>query len=299
MIGTRQLEALRAVATHGSVAKAAAALGWSQPTVTHHLRTLEAQLGSAVVTAQASGTHLTPVGQELLPHAEAILERLTRAEGDVRAFAHTRRRELRLGAFPTIAAQLLPGLLVGLRAQEFTVVVREAEVDVLRADLTELRSDAALVYTTSADARPFLAGFTTRDLFDEPLDMMLPLGHPRASEPHARLHDFAQDEWILSAQENEPLGLLLRDAAADAGFAPRSAARSDDYRVIAAYVAAGLGVALIPRSAVPEGESGIVRVPLTSPVLHRRVQLITSASLHPETIATLIEVLAGTGATRD
>ena len=298
MIGTRQLEALRAVAMHGSVAKAASVLGWSQPTVAHHLRTLEAELGSAVVVASASGTQLTPVGQELLPHAEAVLDRLERAEREVRTFADDKRRQLRIGAFPTIAAQFLPGLITGLRNRGYTAVVREAEVDVLRADLTELRSDAALVYTTAADARPELAGFITRDLFDEPLDMMTATGHRLAASTHVGLDEFAEDAWILSAQDDEPLGQLLQGAAADAGLTLHASARSDDYRVIAAYVAAGLGVALVPRGAVPESTPGVVHVPLASPGLHRRVQLITSTALHPETIAALIEVLARIGAAR-
>lgn len=281
------------------VAKAAAALQWSQPTVAHHLRTREAELGSAVVVAQASGTSLTPVGAELLPHADAVLERLERAQHEVRAFAETGRRRVRLGVFPTIAVRFLPGVVRGLRERGYDVVIREAEVDLLRAELTELRTDAALVYTTATDARPELSDFHTRNLFDDPLDMMLPAGHRLAGADRVALSDFASDDWILSAYEHEPLGALLRDAAASAEFSPRAAARSDDYRVIAAYVAAGLGVALVPRSAVPEsehGRSGVARVPLTSPALYRRVQLITSPALAPETVTVLLETLADAGA---
>ena len=292
VIGIRQFAALSAVAEQGSVAKAAESLQWSQPTVVHHLKGLERELGASVVSASPAGTVLTPVGCEMLPHARAVLARVERARHDVRGFAVDHKRRLRIGIFPTLAARLLPSLLVGLQARGYTIVVHEAEVDVLRAGLAELRIDAAVLYTTPSDARTTPVGFDARHMFSEPLVVMLPRAHRLASADHVELADLASEEWVLGAQRDEPLEQLLVSAARGAGFSPRPAARSDDYRVVAAYVSAGVGIALVPRSVVAPAETSLAVVPLASPGLTRRVQLITSATMNPDAVEALVSTIA-------
>lgn len=293
MIGIRQFAALSAVAEHGSVAKAAESLAWSQPTVMHHLRGLERELAASVVTASPAGTALTPVGQEMLPHARAVLTRVQRARNDVRRFADDHKRRLRIGIFPTLAARLLPSLLVGVQARGYTLIVHEAEVDVLRAGLAELRIDAAVMYTTGSDARTTPAGFDARHMFSEPLVVMLPLAHRLAATDQVTLADLADEEWVLGAQRDEPLEQLLVSAARRAGFTPHPVARSDDYRVVAAYVSAGVGIALVPRSVVAPAETTLTVVPLAPPGLTRHVQLITSNTLNPDAVAALVSTIGG------
>lgn len=293
MIETRQLAALRAVAECGSVARAAESLAWSQPTVSHHLRGLARELSAPVVTASPGGTSLTAVGDAMLPHARAVLDRVARARDEVRRFAADQRRRIRLGVFPTVAARLLPDLVVGLQARGFTVTTREAEVDVLRGELADLRLDAAVLYTTDPDAHPTPAGFVTQHLFSESLVILLPATHPLARAKGVRLADLGGDDWVLGAQRDEPLEQLLTAAAQRAGFVPRAAARSDDYQVVAAYVAAGVGVALVPASAVPPPTGGVVGVALGDQTLQRHVELISHATLHPASLAALTAAITG------
>lgn len=266
--------------------------------MSHHLRNLERELSAPVVIASPGGTALTAVGDAMLPHARAVLDRVERARDEVRRFAADQRRRIRLGVFPTVAARILPDLVVALRAQGYTVATREAEVDVLRSELADLRIDAAVVYTTPTDARPTPSGFVAQHLFGEPLVILLPLTHRLAAHKRVRLTDLADDNWVLGAQRDEPLEQLLTAAAQRSAFVPRAAARSDDYQVVAAYVAAGIGVALVPESAVPTGMDQLVSAGLHDLTLQRHVELITNATLHPETVAALTAAIHAARKTR-
>jgi DNA-binding transcriptional LysR family regulator len=274
----RQLAALCAVADHRSVARAAASLSWSQPTAAHHLRGLERELGAAVVSPGPGGTNLTAVGRQLLPHARSIIDRSERARQEVRAYVADRKKRVVLGIFPTAALLLLPSLLVRAEQQQLQLSVHEAEVDVLRQELSELRVDAAIVYTTASDGSRLPQECERQVIFAEPLRLIVPPQHRLAGTNGCSLADFADDDWILSAQADEPIELLLREIAAQFGFTPRAHARSDDYLLVAAYVSAGLGVALVPASVAAQTTSAVSAVGLDELRLHRSVELITQKS---------------------
>lgn len=286
MIQTRQLEALRAVAETGSVARAGAVLQWSQPTVVHHLRALETEIGASVVAASSAGTSLTPVGERLLPHALAIIDRLHRASRDVRAFADNGRTRLSFGVFPTLAALVLPSLVTELRSQGIELRAREAEVDVLRTEVQDLRLDAALVYT-SAQAENFAAGLTSQRLFSEPLVLLCSSEHPGAGSEDVSLLDFEGDRWILGAHSGEPIEAFIRSSLASGGRSPAVFARSDDYRVVASYVAANLGVAVVPISALNPEIPGVHGLRISSPGAVRHVHLISNPGVPKSTTSIL------------
>lgn len=288
MLDLRQLTALCAVADARSVSRAAAQLGWSQPTVTHHLRGLARELGTPAVSPTPTGTRLTPAGAELLPHARAVLERSERALAEVRGFVRDRRRRMVLGIYPSAGLLLLPHLLAWSRVQGVRMTVREAEVAALRRDLAELRVDAAVVYTSAADTRPLPPGCERQVLAEEPLSLLVPAGHRLAGTlAGVELADLAEEDWILSAQPDEPIELLLRAATAAVGFRPRARARSDDYLLVAAYVAAGLGISLVPASIADRTAEGVVGVPVADDALHRSVELIAHATVDEQLVAEL------------
>jgi len=87
VIELRHLQVLRAIAEEGSLAAAARALGVSQPTIAHHLGTLETHFGVTLVERSAHGARLTDAGRQLLPHADAVLRRMAAAEREMRELA--------------------------------------------------------------------------------------------------------------------------------------------------------------------------------------------------------------------
>ncbi|GAB3803149.1 LysR family transcriptional regulator [Micromonospora zhanjiangensis] len=106
---TQLLEVFRAVARDGSVTAAAGRLGFTQSAVSRQVATLEAEIGSRLFDRLPRGVALTEEGRTLLPHAEAVLDRLTAARRDVEDLRGLRHGRVRVGAFPTAVAALVPG----------------------------------------------------------------------------------------------------------------------------------------------------------------------------------------------
>lgn len=292
MLDLRQLSALRAVAEHGSILQAATALGWSQPTVTHHLRGLTVVVGAPVVRSGADGTRPTAVGELMLPHAVALLDRGDRAVREARAFAAREQRRIALGIFPSAAVRLLPDIVRELRAAGFTPEVTEAELDPLLAGLAGLSLDAAVVYSAPELPARLPEGARSVAVLSERLSVIVPASHPLAGRAGVALRELRDEEWVLSVSPDDPVDETLRAAATAAGFAPRLGVRSDDYAVVAAYVAAGFGVALVPELALPRHPAGVSIVGLAGPSLERRILLATSPSLPAGARDTLLVALA-------
>ncbi|MGO4678400.1 LysR family transcriptional regulator [Microbacterium sp. 2MCAF23] len=279
MLDLRQLKALEAVAEHGSVLRAADALQWSQPTVTHHLRGLERVLGAAVVTSGSGGTRLTAVGEAMMPHAIAILDRSERAVDELRALVESDRRRIAIGVFPSAGARLLPQVVRALQEAGFDPDVSEAELDPLMADVVGLRLDAAIVY--DAPGRPTILppGFRMIPVRQERLAVIVPRAHPLAGRTGVPLADLDDEAWIAGATEADPVDAALARAAEQAGFTPRIAMRSDDYAVVAAYVAAGFGAALVPELALPAHLDAVATVEIADAVFERRIFLVTAPTV--------------------
>jgi DNA-binding transcriptional LysR family regulator len=117
MLDLKLLTTFREVALRGSFSDAATVLGYTQPAVSQHVSRLEAALGVRLLERDARGVHATPAGELLLTRAAALLEAARRAEDDVREAAGTGRPTVRIGAFATLAAGLLPGATRDLRAR--------------------------------------------------------------------------------------------------------------------------------------------------------------------------------------
>ena len=139
MLDLKLLTTFREVAVRGSFSDAATALDFTQPAVSQHISRLEATLGVRVLERNARGVSLTPAGEVLVRHASALLDAARRAEEAVRDAAGIGRAQVRVGAFPSAAAGLLPGATRELRARrpdaELTLQVMEEDAGARRAAL--------------------------------------------------------------------------------------------------------------------------------------------------------------------
>ncbi|MDQ4214933.1 LysR family transcriptional regulator [Microbacterium capsulatum] len=296
MLDLRQLRALRAIAEHGSILRAATALQWSQPTVTHHLRGLSRLLGTEVVASGSDGTRLTAIGEAMLPHANAILNRADRAVDEMRSLVAAGRRRLAIGVFPSAGARLLPRVVQELRAAGFDPDVTEAELDPLMAGMTGLTLDAAIVYDAPGRPTVLPPGFRMIPVVREQLSVIVPAEHRLVGRDRITLADLEDDPWVVGATAADPVDAALLAAARSAGFTPRIAMRSDDYAVVAAYVAAGIGVALVPALALPrQGEDDIAVLPLTGTTFERRIFLVTAPTLAADARSAIERALRTTG----
>lgn len=129
MLDLRQLEALVALSRHGTVSAAAQALGYSQPTVSHHLAALARATGAVLLTRAGRGVRLTREGRALAARGEEILGLMDRAEREIGAMARAEAGRVRLAAFPSAVASLVPGVLALLRERHPGLVVELVDAE--------------------------------------------------------------------------------------------------------------------------------------------------------------------------
>ena len=108
MLDLTRLKVFREVAIHGSFTKAAEAMGYTQPSISHQVAQLERELSAQLFERQTRRVTLTPAGQVFLRHVQTVLVQLADAEREVAETAGTGGRLLRLASFPTAAATLIP-----------------------------------------------------------------------------------------------------------------------------------------------------------------------------------------------
>ena len=253
-LDVQSLRIVRAIADHGTITAAAAALGSSQPAVSQHVNRLERCLGTALLERRGRGVRLTEAGQVLARHGATVTAALDAAAAEVSALTGLRGGRVRLLAFPSSSATLVPAALRILRDRHpgLRVVLDESEPPASLQRLREGGCDIALAFsypgTDLGRGEDDLAGLEVRHLLEDPPVLALPADHPLAAVRRLHLRDLADQTWIAGCPRCR--GHLLAACAA-AGYAPSVAYATDDYVAVLGLVAAGLGVALLPGLVVP------------------------------------------------
>ncbi|MEY9963716.1 DNA-binding transcriptional LysR family regulator [Streptacidiphilus sp. MAP12-16] len=289
MLELRHLQVLRAIAREGSLAGAARALRHTQPTITYHLATLESHFGAPLFHRGPRGATLTEVGESLLPHAEAVLERVRLAEQEVRGMVSRGSASLRVGTFPTAGALLLPPAVRRLHQRGVHVSLREGELPTLLAGLRSRELHVALVFSQPGDRLDLDEEFAVHPLLEDPLMLVLPADHPQAGLERVPLGALREDGWIMGTTDWDPCDRLLTWACAQEGFEPVHVMRTDDYGVLQGFVAAGIGVALVPRLGLGNPREDLVIRPVDGPALARQIGV---AMLRTTTAGSAAQLLA-------
>ncbi|MBT1675645.1 LysR family transcriptional regulator [Curtobacterium aurantiacum] len=287
-IDPQLLRVLRAVADGGSITRAAAALGSSQPAVSQLVARAEQRLGHALVLRGGRGATLTHAGQVLADHALHVQAALTAAREDLDAVGGLTRGRVRLAGFPSASSALVPAVLARLAATAPGVTTSYVEVEPPEA-LELLRGgevDVALTFTYVGDEVGTTPdpGLVTRALGRDPLALVTPTGAalPGGAGPVRRagpaavvdLASHRDARWIGGCPRCR--GHLLASCAT-AGFTPDIVLETDNAAAVVGLVAAGLGVALLPRLAlattvIPAG----VAIDPVDDDLARRVEVVVA-----------------------
>ncbi|MFG3258463.1 LysR family transcriptional regulator [Streptomyces sp. NPDC048172] len=276
MIDAR-LRILQMVAEHGTVTAAAQALHYTPSAVSYQLRQLAADVGVELVVHQGRGIRLTHAARILLRHAERLQEQWELARAELATAATEPTGQVTLCGFSTAASRLLPPAAAALRDAhpQLTVRLIEAEPDRCFDLLLSEEADLALLVVT-ADSPPMTdRRFDQRPLLDDPLDLVVPEGHPLTGRGRVTLADAAREAWIVGTPGTTYHQLVLA-ACMSAGFTPHVAHHADEWDTGTALVAHGLGVILVPRLARLREDSPVVRVPLHGePAPARRIVAVT------------------------
>jgi DNA-binding transcriptional LysR family regulator len=247
-VQTQSLEVFVAVARTGSITRAAQQLSYTQSAVSRQVAALEADAGSALFDRLPRGVALTEAGRSLLPHAESVLDRLASARRDLAAVRGLAAGRLRVGAFPTAVAALVPRALAAFRDAHPGVDL--SLVEGLTPGLLERleAGDADVAVVSTPPDRPLDdRRFDLHHLLDERLLVAVPRGHRLARRRTVGIGELADDSFIAGSATAEQT--LLR-ATLPTGFQPRVDIVAAEWTGKLGCVAAGLGVALVPALAI-------------------------------------------------
>ena len=255
---SRRVLTFRAVARKRSFSAAARELALTQPAVSQQVAGLEREVGARLLDRRPGGLQLTPAGEVLLAHADAIAERLELAGVQLAELAAHDRARLRIGAFPTALATLVPAALARVRerAPGSEVTVDEGGTEALADSIRRGELHVAVGFQDAAQPRRGHEGVERRDLLREPFAVALAPGHRLAERQTIRLGDLAGDPWTAASTD----GLIVR-ACRDAGFEPRLVSITRDQLAIRALVARGLAVTLAP-AVLADGFEGLALRPI-------------------------------------
>ncbi|MFF5402942.1 LysR family transcriptional regulator [Streptomyces misionensis] len=273
MLDVRRLRILQHLAAYGTVAATAEALHLTPPAVSQHLSALQKEAGTPVVEKQGRTLRLTAAGELLVAHAEIIFAELAAAESGLAALQSGRRGIVRITAFASAARTLIAPLWQRLAdtdpAPELSLRLSVQEPDKALDELHKRSTDLALVHSYTVLPRSFPAAYEQALLMEEPV--LLALHLRQADELGLQpgrpvdLSRMADMPWLTPGPETSCHEMIQRACGA-AGFVPDIRTRSSDFAVLAALVAAGAGIALIPRMALPDTTEFLSLHPLLHPV---------------------------------
>lgn len=265
----RRLLTFRAVVRAGSISAGARELGWTQPAVSQQLAGLEREAGTPLLVRGPTGVVPTEAGAAVLRHADAVDAALRSAREEVDELVGLRRGTVRMAAFPSAGAVVVPEVAGMLRERGSAVrlLVEEAEPPEAAALVRSNAVHLALAFRYPVQATE--PDLDWRPLGTDPVRIVLPAAHPRVEN----LAALGGEAWVAGC---ERCRANLVAACAAAGFTPDIRHVTDDYVAVQALVARGVAVSLLPEMALRAAALDGVRThpdpalaPRTVGVLHR------------------------------
>jgi DNA-binding transcriptional LysR family regulator len=286
LLDAARLNVFREVVQRGSLSAAAEALSFTQPAVSRQIAALEREAGAQLLERTPRGIRLTEAGRVLLGHAEAILDRMATARAQVESVAGLAAGRLRIGAFPTANATVVPRAIAAFARAHPQVELSLVEA-VTPDTIAHLRAGDVDLAVVTHYAELETADLEVIELVDDELLIALPAAHPLARKPRLRLRDLRDETWIESASA----GRTLLNAALAHGFEPRVRFGAENWLSKQGLVAAGVGVTLIPSLAIPSVRDDIVLRSLGPQAPRRRIVAALPAGYRAPAVAPFVELL--------
>ena len=271
MLDVHRLRIFRAVVAAGSINEAAAALGYTPSAVSQHLTALQKETGLALVEKDGRGIRPTVVGLTVAEEAAQVLERLAELESLVNDLRLGRVGSLSVSYFASAGAAWIPPVIAAITR----------EYPKLRVDLRliELAHDASgdpdvEIYVEGA-ASTTLRGYDVEQLLTEPYVVVLPEDHPLAAREQVELVALRDEQWVDNDVSRGPCRQAILDACSVVGFSPGFHIETHDYPTAISFVAAGVGITVLPLLGTATLPAGVVSRPLINPTPMRTISVRT------------------------
>jgi DNA-binding transcriptional LysR family regulator len=242
-----RLRTLRELALRQTMAAVADALRVSPSAVSQQIAQLEAEAGMPLIERRGRGVRLTQAGQRLVAHAERIIAALEDAKTDLADLKQTVSGELRVAAFSSVAAALVPQVMKALerRHAQLTIVLEEMEpVDSLAA-LRAWQADIALIDDLTVPPSPAEPNIERIPILEDVLYAVLPKAHPLAARSKIAIADLRGERWAMDTAFNTYSDVIIKACQA-AGFDPIVNGKCGGFEVVQPLIEQGCSVAILP-----------------------------------------------------
>lgn len=242
-----RLRTLRELSLRKTMASVADAILVSPSAVSQQIALLEAEVGIELVERRGRGVSLTPAGARLVEHTERVIAILEEAKTDLAELKRIIAGELRVAAFPSVAASLIPQTIMSMAANYPALRTTFAELEPVEglAALRAWQTDVAIIDDlTTGTAMPG-PGIELVHLLDDTLHVLMAPTNPLSKRPHVTLSDLRGENWALDTTANDYSGVIAQ-ACRDVGFEPMINGRCHGFEVVRAMIAAGCSISIQP-----------------------------------------------------
>ncbi|MBB2948560.1 DNA-binding transcriptional LysR family regulator [Actinoplanes lutulentus] len=275
MLDLHRLRIFRSVVASGSVHAAATNLGYTPSAVSQHVAALQRETGLALLERAGRGVRPTSAGLALAAEADELLARLGAAEDLVAGLRSGRAGTLSIAYFASAGVMWLPAVVSRL-SSEFPGLRLDLRLNDEAPDHPDERADVHLVVARG----PLTVGpgSVSHHLRDDPYVAVVPRGHPVADLAQVTLVELERERWIDNDSARGWCRRILLDACAAVGFRPVFHVEAHDYRAALAFVAAGVGITVLPALTAEQPPDGVVVVPVARPAPVRSIHAIVRES---------------------
>jgi DNA-binding transcriptional LysR family regulator len=255
------LQTFREVARRGSFTAAAGTLGYTQSAVSRQISSLESELGARLFDRVPRGVRLTEEGACVLDHVDAVFDRLEVARSDIAALREVSGGSLRVGAFSTATAVLIPRALAAFGANHPNVALSVLEGSTGRQlSLLEAGDLHLAVVSAFPDQRLDADTFELEHLRDDPMLIGFPRSHRLAKRRRVRLAELVDESWVAGDQTADDR--ILGPASLPLSYRPRVDFLVSGWTAKLGLVAAGLGITVVPSLAADGARGDVALVPI-------------------------------------
>ena len=286
MLDPHRLGVFQSVMVTGSVQEAADNLRMTPSAVSQHIAALQRQTGLDLFDRVGRGIVPTAAAEALIAQAETVLQQWHRLDDCVADLRDGRTGRLVLGYFPSAGSTLLPSIVRQITA-EFPDLVVELVLTEVGARSTIPDIDVAMDHTENT-RRP---GYRKVPLTEDPYILAVHHEHPLARRRAVTLTDLKGEGWVSNDSFANPGHRIVLAACAAKGFTPRFTVQAQDHHSALGFVAAGVGITVLPRLAARIIPDGVVRVRIPDPPVRQLVAMVREGGVRNAVADRVLDLL--------
>lgn len=294
MVDAHRLRVFLSVMASGSISAAADHLGQTPSAVSQQVSALQKETGLALFTRQGRGIVPTPAAHTLAQESEPLMHELGRIDAVITDLREGATGSLSIGYFSSAGYRWMPQLAKRLQKEmpELTLQM------ILTEGYPPGESPPVDIDVVPDDPRTSLRpGYQVTPLMTDAFVALVPAGHPLAGRRRVQLADLADDPWVSNDISAGLTQSLLDRACRAAGFRPRYTVEAQDHYTAIAFVAAGVGITVVPELASRGAPKTVRKLHLENPTPVRDVVALTApVARSNEAAARAVELLVAIAA---